>query len=109
MGLLRVKGTIDINQFWPTGGGHNILSDADTVHVKVDPATSFVFEGNPTRAFDFAWIKMNKNKKTGALTRNVIIISQTTPNAHIKIACKALTLRNSTTTSDKEGSAPEVG
>jgi hypothetical protein len=51
MGLLRVKGTIDLNQFWPTGGVHNVLSDADTVHVKVDPATSFVFEGNVTHAF----------------------------------------------------------
>ena len=67
MGLLRVKGTIDINQFWPTGAAHNVLSDADTVHMKVDPATSFVFEGNVTRAFDFAWVKMNKSK-TGNLT-----------------------------------------
>jgi endonuclease YncB( thermonuclease family) len=90
MGLLRVKGTIDISQFWPTGGGHNILSDADTVHVKVDPATSFVFEGNVTQAFDFAWIKMNKNKKTGALTPEYIIISQTTPNAHIKIRLQGI-------------------
>src|SRR5258707_488163 len=55
MGLLRVKGSIDLNQFWPTGKSPNILSDADTVHVEVDPATSFTFEGNVTHAFDFAW------------------------------------------------------
>lgn len=89
MGLLRVTGTIDINQFWPTGAAHNVLSDADTVHVKVDPATSFVFEGNVTRAFDFAWVKMNKSK-TGNLTPQYVIVSQTTPDAHIKIRLQSI-------------------
>jgi endonuclease YncB( thermonuclease family) len=90
MGLLRVTGTIDINQFWPTGGAHNVLSDADTVHVKVNPATSFVFEGNVTRAFDFAWVIMNKNKNTGKQTPEYVIVSQTTPDAHIKIRLQSI-------------------
>jgi endonuclease YncB( thermonuclease family) len=88
MGLLRVKGTIDINQFWPTGAGA-VLSDADTVHVKVDPASSFVFEGNTTHAFDFAWIKTKKNKD-GSRSPIYVIVSQTTPNAHIKIRLQGM-------------------
>jgi len=90
MGLLRVKGTIDLSQFWPKGGAHNVLSDADTVHVKVNPATSFVFEGNVTRAFDFAWIKINKNKKTGKQTPQYVIVSQTTADARIKIRLQGI-------------------
>jgi len=90
MGLLRVTGTIDINQFWPTGGANNVLSDADTVHVKIDPATSFVFEGNGTQAFDFAWINMNTNKKTGKQTPEYVIVGQTTPDAHIKIRLQGI-------------------
>ena len=89
MGLLRVKGSIDLNQFWPTGKSPNILSDADTVHVEVDPATSFTFEGNVTRAFDFAWIKTRKNKD-GSHSPIYVIVSQTTPNAHIKIRLQGI-------------------
>jgi len=62
MGLLRVTGTIALRQVWPTGKAPHILSDADTVHVQVDPASSFVFEGSVTRAFDFAWIQTRKHK-----------------------------------------------
>src|SRR5262245_40285004 len=89
MGLLRVKGTIDINQFWPTGTSPNILSDADTVHVQVDPKTSFVFEGNVTRAFDFAWITTRK-KKDGSKSPVYVIVSQQTSNAHIKIRLQGI-------------------
>jgi len=89
MGLLRVKGTIDINQFWPTGKPGNILSDADTVHVQVNPATSFGFEGNVTRAFDFAWIKTRKNKD-GSRSPIYVIVSQGTPNAHIKVRLQGI-------------------
>jgi endonuclease YncB( thermonuclease family) len=89
MGLLRVNGTIDINQFWPTGKPGNILSDADTVHVQVQPATSFVFEGNITRAFDFAWIKTRKNKD-GSRSPIYVIVSQGTVNAHIKIRLQGI-------------------
>ena len=88
MGLLRVKGSIDIDQFWPTGAG-NILSDADTVHVRVDPATSFVFEGNPTRAFDFAWVTTRKNKD-GTRSPTYVIVSQQKPDAHIKIRLQGI-------------------
>lgn len=92
-GLLRVKGTIDIRQFWPTGQKGNILSDADTVHVHVDPATAFVFEGNVTRAFDYAWIKTRKNMKNkawdGSYSPIYVIVSQTT-DPHIKIRLQGI-------------------
>ena len=89
MGLLRVKGSIDISQFWPTGKSPNILSDADTIHVQVDPKSSFVFEGNVTRAFDFAWITTRKNKD-GSRSPNYVIVSQQTANAHIKIRLQGI-------------------
>src|SRR5262245_39485810 len=89
MGLLRVKGTIDIKQFWPTGKSPNILSDADTVHVQVKPSTSFVFEGNVTRAFDCAWITTRKNKD-GTRSPQYVIVSQNTSNAHIKIRLQGI-------------------
>ena len=89
MGLLRVKGTIDISQFWPTGKSPNVLSDGDTVHVKVDPATSFVFEGNVTRAFDFAWITTRKNKD-GSHSPIYVVVSQRTANAHIKVRLQGI-------------------
>ena len=40
MCVLVVEGSIDLKQFWPEGD-----SDADTVHVLVDPAKSFRIEG----------------------------------------------------------------
>jgi endonuclease YncB( thermonuclease family) len=89
MGLLRVKGTIDLSQFWPTGKSPNILSDADTVHVQVDPPSSFVFEGNVTRAFDFAWIQTRKNKD-GSRSPIYVIVSQRTANAHIKVRLQGI-------------------
>jgi endonuclease YncB( thermonuclease family) len=89
MGLLRITGIIDTTQFWPTGKRGNILSDADTVHVQVNPATSFVFEGDITRAFDFAWIKTRKNKD-GSRSPVYVIVSQGTPNAHIKVRLQGI-------------------
>jgi endonuclease YncB( thermonuclease family) len=41
-GLLTVVGSLDIGQFWPATKG-NGSSDGDTVHLKVDPQTSFHF------------------------------------------------------------------
>lgn len=41
-GWLTVVGILDIGQFWPATKGV-ASSDADTVHLKVDPATSFLF------------------------------------------------------------------
>src|SRR5262245_9435177 len=88
MGLLRVKGTIDISQFWPTGKS-GVLSDADTVHVQVNPATSFVYEGNVTRAFDYAWLKTRKNKD-GSRSPIYVIVSQATAKAHIKVRLQGI-------------------
>lgn len=55
-GLLEVQGTIDVTQFWPTGG-----SDADTTSLRVDVAgNAFRFRPNPdapwqvTHAFENA-------------------------------------------------------
>jgi endonuclease YncB( thermonuclease family) len=89
MGMLRVKGTIDIDQFWPTGKAGNVLSDADTVHVQVDPASSFVYEGNVTRAFDYAWVKTRKNKD-GSQSPIYVIAKQGKPDAHIKIRLQGI-------------------
>src|SRR5215213_4467884 len=89
MGLLRINGIIDTAQFWPTGKTGNILSDADTVHVQVNPATSFVFEGNVTRAFDFAWVTTRKNKD-GSRSPVYVIVSQQTPNAHLKVRLQGI-------------------
>ena len=44
-GILRVRGTLDVAQFWPDG-----MSDADTMHVAVD-ARSFAFARNATSRF----------------------------------------------------------
>jgi len=45
-GLLTVAGSIDLAQFWPaTKGGPS--SDADTIHLKVDPQSSFLFAASP--------------------------------------------------------------
>jgi len=45
-GLLTVVGSLDVSQFWPaTTGGSS--SDGDTVHLKVNPQSSFVFATSP--------------------------------------------------------------
>ena len=45
-GLLTVVGSLDISQFWPATKGTR-SSDGDTVHMKVNPNTSFVFSTSP--------------------------------------------------------------
>ena len=63
-GLLRVKGEIDLGQFWPTGS-----SDADTTKIKVTvDADSFQFAPDrvhfkSTHAFDAAFVKGASRKK----------------------------------------------
>ncbi len=63
-GLLRVNGTIDLTQFWPTGS-----SDADTTKIKVTvDANSFQFAPDrihfkTTHAFDAAFVKGTSRKK----------------------------------------------
>lgn len=60
-GLLTVVGSIDTRQFWPTTKGTS-SSDGDTIHLKVDPATSFLFSASaranpkPTAAFTGAYV-----------------------------------------------------
>jgi len=46
-GMLTVVGSLDIAQFWPATKGTR-SSDGDTVHLKVDPATSFLFQTSPS-------------------------------------------------------------
>ena len=47
-GQLTVIGSIDIRQFWPATTG-NRSSDGDTVHMRVDPAQSFLFAASPKK------------------------------------------------------------
>jgi endonuclease YncB( thermonuclease family) len=64
VGLLRVRGQIDISQFWPVGS-----SDADTTKVKVIvDANSFAFAADrvifkPTHVFDNAFVRGASRKK----------------------------------------------
>ncbi len=64
VGLLRVKGQIDVTQFWPAGS-----SDADTTKVKVIvDANSFAFAADrvdfiPTHVFDDAFVRGASRKK----------------------------------------------
>ena len=57
MGHLQVDGTLDLNQFWPSGS-----SDGDTVHIAVERIR---FNGKATRAFHGAHIR-------GRVARDVI-------------------------------------
>lgn len=66
MGLLRVKGTLDLNQFWPDGE-----SDADTTKVIVQTdQNAFEFQPHPsatfavTHAFNNATVKGKAKKPT---------------------------------------------
>jgi endonuclease YncB( thermonuclease family) len=71
-GLLTVIGSLDIRQFWPATKGSN-SSDGDTVHLKVDPNTSFLFKASPkakpkiTKKFIGAFV-MDHGKKKKAIT-----------------------------------------
>jgi endonuclease YncB( thermonuclease family) len=85
MCVLVVEGSIDLKQFWPEGD-----SDADTAHVLVDAAKSFRIEGTLTRAFDFAWVQTAKDTKTGRRVPKYVIVSQTKPDAHIKVRLQGI-------------------
>jgi hypothetical protein len=54
MGLLQVTGTLDPNQFWPSGS-----SDGDTAHVHVESVT---FNGKATHAFHGAHVRSRIQK-----------------------------------------------
>jgi endonuclease YncB( thermonuclease family) len=78
-GLLTVIGSLDISQFWPATKGAN-SSDGDTIHLKVDPATSFLFKTSPrakpkiTRKFIGAFVMDHGRKKKAITSKNEIKI-----------------------------------
>jgi len=78
-GLLTVIGSLDISQFWPATKGSN-SSDGDTVHLKVDPNTSFLFKASPhakpkiTKKFIGAFVLDHGKKKKAITAKNEIKI-----------------------------------
>ena len=92
-GQLTVVGSIDITQFWPATKGRN-SSDGDTIHMKVDPATSFLFSKSPgakpklTTKFVGAYV-IDHGKKVKTITaKNEIKIRLQgidTPELHLPV------------------------
>ena len=78
-GQLTVVGTIDIRQFWPASRG-GASSDGDTIHLKVDPQTSFLFASSPRakpkriRTFVGAYVKDGNKKRKVITAKNEIKI-----------------------------------
>jgi endonuclease YncB( thermonuclease family) len=66
MGLLKVDGSLDINQFWPGG-----TSDADTAKVTVNGANAFRFQPHPGAAFKVTHV-FEKAKVRGSTTKPAI-------------------------------------
>jgi endonuclease YncB( thermonuclease family) len=95
-GLLTVVGSLDISQFWPaTKGGTS--SDGDTVHLKVDPNTSFLFSSSPgakpklTKKFTGAFVNdRGKQKKVITAKSEIKIRLQgiDTPELHYPVIAK---------------------
>jgi Staphylococcal nuclease homologue. len=78
-GLLTVIGSLDISQFWPATKGLS-SSDGDTVHLKVDPNTSFLFKASPnakpkiTKKFIGAFVIDHGRKKKAITAKSEIKI-----------------------------------
>jgi endonuclease YncB( thermonuclease family) len=78
-GMLTVVGSLDISQFWPASKGNN-SSDGDTVHLKVDPTTSFLFSSAPgkkpkvAKAFVGAYVVDHNQKKNVITSKSEIKI-----------------------------------
>jgi endonuclease YncB( thermonuclease family) len=78
-GLLTVIGSLDVSQFWPTTKGSS-SSDGDTVHLKVDPKTSFLFKASPnakpkiTKKFIGAFVIDHGRKKKAITAKSEIKI-----------------------------------
>jgi endonuclease YncB( thermonuclease family) len=78
-GLLTVIGNLDVSQFWPATKGAN-SSDGDTVHLKVDPNTSFLFSRSPnakpkiTKKFIGAFVIDHGRKKKAITAKSEIKI-----------------------------------
>src|SRR5262249_31232581 len=95
-GQLTVVGSIDITQFWPATKGRN-ASDGDTIHMKVDPATSFLFSKSPganpklTTKFVGAYVIDNRRKVKTITAKNEIKIRLQgidTPELHLPVIAK---------------------
>lgn len=94
-GQLTVVGTIDIQQFWPASTGTS-SSDGDTIHLKVDPQTSFLYASSPKakpkpiKTFIGAYVK-DPNKKNVITAKNEIKIRLQgidTPELHYPVIGK---------------------
>jgi endonuclease YncB( thermonuclease family) len=78
-GLLTIVASLDVTQFWPASKG-TASSDGDTVHLKVNPDTSFLIQTNPgahpkhTRAFTGAYIVDHGAKKRVITSKSEIKI-----------------------------------
>jgi endonuclease YncB( thermonuclease family) len=97
MGTLRIKGSIDLNQFWPKGS-----SDADTTKMKIVltiDENSFAYRPSGktkftvTKAFNDAISKgqgskavINTNKQTGLQTITIRLQGVDAPELHYKAA-----------------------
>jgi endonuclease YncB( thermonuclease family) len=94
-GLLTVVGNLDISQFWPASKG-NASSDGDTVHLKVDPNTSFLFSAKPpahpklTKAFVGAHVfdHGQKNVITSKSEIKIRLQGIDTPELHYPVIAK---------------------
>lgn len=92
-GQLTVVGSIDITQFWPATKGRN-SSDGDTIHLKVDPSTSFLFSKSPgakpkpTTKFVGAYVIDHGTKRKAISAKNEIKIRLQgidTPELHLPV------------------------
>ena len=95
-GLLTVVGNLNISQFWPASEGTS-SSDGDTVHLKVDPASSFVFSRAPaatpqsTKAFIGASVNDHGKTKAVITSKSEIKIRLQgidTPELHFPVIAK---------------------
>src|SRR5262245_1875690 len=107
-GLLTVVGRLDISQFWPSTKGSR-SSDGDTVHLKVDPNTSFLFSSSPntspklTKKFIGAYVIDHGKKKKAITAKNEIKIRLQgidTPELHYPVIATAHPSKKGTFTNE---------
>src|SRR5437762_636414 len=78
-GLLTIVASLDITQFWPASKG-TASSDGDTVHLKVNPDTSFLIQKSAgahpqhTKAFTGAFVIDHGAKKNVITSKSEIKI-----------------------------------
>ena len=92
-GMLTVVASLDISQFWPASKGTS-SSDGDTVHLKVDPTTSFLFSSSPgkkpkiVKDFVGSYVVDHKTKKKLITSKSEIKIRLQgidTPELHLPV------------------------